>query len=72
MMILGLGLPPSGRCLSVSVLSYMEEKDRDLGQEIRRVLDDRSRSFQEIFSRNKMLRRKIKARKSRQSNTLQH
>ena len=54
-------------CLYI-VLSYTEEKDRDLAQEIRRVLDDRSLSFQEIFSRNKMLRRKIKARKSRQSN----
>ena len=39
----------------------------DLAGEIQRVLGDGSLSFQEIFSRNKMLRRKIKARKRQQN-----
>ena len=58
-----------GHCLPLpTVISYTTESDRDLAREVERVLADRSRSFQEIFSRNKMLRRKIKSRKTQQLN----
>ena len=48
------------------MISYTADSDHDLAEEIQRVLADRSKSFQEIFSRNKMLRRKIKSRKAQQ------
>ena len=43
-----------------TVLSYVEESDMDFAREIQEVLCDRSKSFDLIFSRNKMLRRRIK------------
>jgi hypothetical protein len=42
------------------VISYVGETDRDLAREVRGVVEDRSKSFNSIFSRNKMLRRRIK------------
>ena len=46
-----------------TVTSYVCESDKDLAEEIRKVVEDESKSFDQIFSRNKMLRRKIKRRK---------
>ena len=40
--------------------------DWDLAAEIQKVLVDRSKTFASIFGRNKMLRRKLKARKARE------
>ena len=40
--------------------------DWDLAAEIQKVLVDRSKTFASIFSRNKMLRRKLNARKARE------
>jgi len=45
------------------VTSYVSEGDQDLAEEIRKVVEDESKSFDQIFSRNKMLRRKINRRK---------
>ena len=51
--------------------SYVGETDRDLAREVRGVVEDKSRSFNSTFSRNKMLRqrinRKIKAAASQRS-----
>ena len=73
------GREGKGQCLSTihahvgqllpspyAVISYITPVDRDLALEIQQVLEDPSKSFQNIFSRNKMLRRKIKARKKRE------
>lgn len=47
------------------VVAYVEEADADLAHEIQCVLGDSTKSFDQIFSRNKMLRRKINAKKAR-------
>lgn len=46
-----------------SVISYVGEADRDLAEEVKEVVGDRSKNFNAIFSRNKMLRRKINRKK---------
>ncbi len=48
------------------VIAYVCDSDQDLANEIKRVLADQNKSFAPIFSRNKMLRRKINARKARE------
>ena len=47
----------------LAVISYVGESDVDIAEEIKRVVTDREESFESVFSRNKMLRRKIKRRK---------
>lgn len=47
-------------------MAYIEEADSDLACEIQNVLSDRTKSFDQIFSRNKMLRRKINAKKAKE------
>ena len=42
----------------------MGEDDRDLAAEVREVVEDKNKSFDSIFSRNKMLRRRIKRKKA--------
>lgn len=63
----------SALVFSFSVISYVGETDRDLAREVRDVVEDRSKSFNSIFSRNKMLRRrmnrKIKAAASQRSSS---
>jgi len=48
------------------VIAYVGPLDWDLAAEIQKVLADRSMTFASIFSRNKMLRRKLNARKARE------
>ncbi len=48
----------------------MAEADQDLADEIQAVVKDHSKSFDLVFSRNKMLRRKIKRKKMLVLNTL--
>lgn len=50
-----------------SVISYVGPDDQDLAAEIKRILGEKNTSFEEIFSRNKMLRRKINKRKFQKS-----
>ena len=45
------------------VISYVGPNDQDLAAEIKRTLEEKTASFEGIFSRNKMLRRKINRRK---------
>lgn len=47
----------------------MEEPDVDIAREIEKVVADRSKSFDSVFSRNKMLRRKINRRKGKKAKT---
>ena len=47
------------------MISYVEESDVDMAKEIEKVVSDRSKSFDSVFSRNKMLRRKINRRKGK-------
>ena len=47
------------------VVAYVEEADSDLACEIQHILSDRTKNFDQIFSRNKMLRRKINAKKAK-------
>ena len=47
----------------VLVISYVGPVDQDLAAEIKRILAEKTTSFEGIFSRNKMLRRKINRRK---------
>jgi len=47
------------------VIAYVELSDCDLAAEIQSILGDRTKTFASIFSRNKMLRRKLNARKAR-------
>ena len=47
----------------VLVISYVGPDDQDLAAEIKRILAEKKASFEGIFSRNKMLRRKINRRK---------
>ena len=48
-----------------SVISYVGEGDRDLADEVREVVQDKRKTFNSIFSRNKMLRRKLNRKKQR-------
>lgn len=45
-----------------AVISYVEESDADIAGEIQKVVN-RSTSFDKVFSRNKLLRRKLNRRK---------
>lgn len=45
------------------MISYVAESDVDIAKEIQRVIKDRDKSFESVFSRNHMLRRKINRRK---------
>jgi len=45
------------------VIAYVELSDCDLAAEIQSSLGDRTKTFASIFSRNKMLRRKLNAKK---------
>ena len=45
------------------VISYVDQYSRDVADEIKAVIADESKTFERLFSRNKMLRRKIKRRK---------
>ena len=54
------------RDLVCLVISYVGNSDQDLAAEIKGVLEDRTKTFMSIFSRNKMLRRKIKTRTGRE------
>ena len=46
-----------------AVISYVSDSDADIAKEIERVVTNREESFDSVFSRNKMLRRKINRRK---------
>ena len=46
------------------MISYVGETDRDLVEEVKNVMEDKSKSFNLIFSRNKMLRRRINRKKA--------
>ena len=51
--------------ISLAVLSYVTSADQGIAGEIKHVLESQTgRTFADIFSRNRMLRRKIKARRS--------
>ena len=50
--------------ISISVISYVGKTDRDLAMEVRDIVKDKSKSFNSIFSRNKMLRRRINRKKA--------
>ena len=52
---------------SYIVISYVGETDRDLAREVIEVTEDKSKSFNSIFSRNKMLRRRINRKKAANS-----
>ena len=45
-----------------TVISYVDPSSRDVADEIKAVIADESKTFERLFSRNKMLRRKIKRR----------
>lgn len=45
------------------VISYVEESDVDIAEEIEEVVSNPSMSFDSVFSRNKMLRRRINRKK---------
>jgi len=47
------------------VIAYVGPSDCDLAAEIQSSLGDTTKTFASIFSRNKMLRRKLNARKAR-------
>ena len=49
------------------MISYVEECDEDIARVIEKVVMDRSKSFDSVFSRNKMLRRKINRRKGKEA-----
>ena len=52
----------------VIVIAYVGPKDRVLAEEIKRVLqqgkDEEGKTFSTLFSRNKMLRRRLKRRQA--------
>lgn len=45
------------------VISYVSEPDQDIAEEIQKVVESTGMSFDSVFSRNKMLGRKIKQRR---------
>ena len=46
--------------MNSAVISYVDPSCRDVADEIKAVIADESKTFERLFSRNKMLRRKIK------------
>jgi hypothetical protein len=51
--------------LFVAVISYVLESDADVAKEIEKVTVNRERTFDSVFSRNKLLRRRINRKKGR-------
>ena len=47
-----------------AVISYVGKTDEDIAREVREVVEDEKKSFDTIFSRNKMLRRTINRKKA--------